>query len=258
MVLCLLVGSALPILYTTRAARTAPLSAEQRTKESQPAGVSCLGRIEPEDGVVHVAAPYLFGRPGLVKLLHAREGDRVRQGQLLAVLEGRDQLQASLEQAQARIAVVRRRLELVKAGPKSGDVSAQRAEIARLEANLQNAQGEFNRYETLRRTDDVTVSEVEAKRTAMLTAQRSVETAQNRLQSLLEIRQADIDLAEAELQSAIADEQRARRDFEMSVVHAPMAGQVLKIHARAGEEVGPKGLLELGRTDRMYAVAEVY
>jgi HlyD family secretion protein len=33
---------------------------------------------------------------------------------------------------------------------------------------------------------------------------------------------------------------------------------VLIIHARAGERIGPDGLLELGQTERMYVVAEVY
>jgi HlyD family secretion protein len=33
---------------------------------------------------------------------------------------------------------------------------------------------------------------------------------------------------------------------------------VLVVHARDGERVGSDGILELGRTDDMYAVAEVY
>ena len=39
---------------------------------------------------------------------------------------------------------------------------------------------------------------------------------------------------------------------------APIAGQVLEVHARPGEKVGPEGILEMARTDAMYAVAEVY
>jgi HlyD family secretion protein len=33
---------------------------------------------------------------------------------------------------------------------------------------------------------------------------------------------------------------------------------VIAIAAREGERLGPEGLLELGETDRMYAVAEIY
>jgi HlyD family secretion protein len=37
-----------------------------------------------------------------------------------------------------------------------------------------------------------------------------------------------------------------------------MGGQVLEIYAREGEHIGPDGILALGRTDEMFAVAEVY
>jgi HlyD family secretion protein len=41
-------------------------------------------------------------------------------------------------------------------------------------------------------------------------------------------------------------------------VRSPIEGQVLEIHAREGERVGAEGIVELGRTQAMYAVAEVY
>ena len=59
------------------------------------------------------------------------------------------------------------------------------------------------------------------------------------------------DVARAQLRHAEAELAR-------STVRAPFDGQVLEIHARTGERVGPEGILELGRTDEMYAVAEVY
>jgi len=57
--------------------------------------------------------------------------------------------------------------------------------------------------------------------------------------------------------AAVAAEQRARAELEPASVRAPADGTVLKVHARAGEEVGVEGILELGRTDRMYVIAEV-
>jgi HlyD family secretion protein len=57
---------------------------------------------------------------------------------------------------------------------------------------------------------------------------------------------------------AEADLALARADWALDTVRAPVAGRVLDVHARAGERIGPAGLLELGRTDVMYAVAEVY
>jgi HlyD family secretion protein len=51
---------------------------------------------------------------------------------------------------------------------------------------------------------------------------------------------------------------RAEAELERARVRAPISGQVLLIHAREGERVGPEGILELGRTEEMFAVAEVY
>ena len=65
---------------------------------------------------------------------------------------------------------------------------------------------------------------------------------------------------EAELRVRVTRAQLAfaRAELEASLVRAPIAGQVLAIHARAGERLGSKGFVELGRTGEMYAVAEVY
>ena len=38
----------------------------------------------------------------------------------------------------------------------------------------------------------------------------------------------------------------------------PIDGRVIAIHTRDGERVGEQGILEVGRTNEMYAVAEVY
>src|SRR5437763_1763451 len=149
--------SGLLIAYSQLATHHAPAVAATSPTEAVANGVSCLGRIEPEDGILRVAAPYLSGRPSIVKALYIKEGASVRRGQKLAILEGREQLEAAVHQAEAQIAVARRRLEQVKAGPKIGDVAAQQAEIARLSAAWENARAEFQRYEALRRTDDITL-----------------------------------------------------------------------------------------------------
>lgn len=100
------------------------------------------------------------------------------------------------------------------------------AEVARLEAILANARNEMARQQDLARKN--------------LTSEANLDTAQ-----------MDLDIALADLAAAEAS-------LELSVVRSPLRAQVLEIHAYPGERVGPEGVMELGRTDRMYAVAEVY
>jgi HlyD family secretion protein len=63
---------------------------------------------------------------------------------------------------------------------------------------------------------------------------------------------------ELRVRVAKADLRLARADLDLARVRAPIDGQVIAVHARDGEKVGPEGILELGRTDEMYAIAEVY
>src|SRR5262245_6415030 len=63
--------------------------------------------------------------------------------------------------------------------------------------------------------------------------------------------QLKVDVARAELAAAQAT-------LDRDTVRAPAAGQIVKIHTRSGERVGPDGIAELAQTDAMYALAEVY
>ena len=51
---------------------------------------------------------------------------------------------------------------------------------------------------------------------------------------------------------------QARAEFDRTQVKSPIDGRVIAIYTRDGERVGPQGILEVGRTNAMYAIAEVY
>jgi len=101
-----------------------------------------------------------------------------------------------------------------------------KAEVARLEAILKNARSEKARQEDL--------------------AKRSLARA------------ADLETAQTNLDISLADLDASKASLELAVVRSPLRAQVLEIHAYPGERVGPEGIMELGLTDRMYAVAEIY
>jgi len=65
-----------------------------------------------------------------------------------------------------------------------------------------------------------------------------------------------------ELQALLADARaelsRIEADLALTELRAPIAGTVLRIHARQGERPGDDGVLELGANDRMEALIEVY
>ena len=106
------------------------------------------------------------------------------------------------------------------------DIGIYRAEVARLKAELAYAEHELTRNQKLYRQKTLSESEW-----------RSLQLSK--------------DVAAASLKRAQAEE-------ELSTVRSPINGQVIAVHAREGERVGLDGIIELGETSAMYAVAEVY
>jgi len=153
--------------------------------------IAALGRIEPRDGVIRISGPSRIAV--VIGELRVAEGDVVKAGDVLAVLDSH---------------------------------ASEQAVVERMRAELRNAKSEFARTYELHRQGAIAETILEAELTAR-------------------------DVARAQLRHAEAELAR-------STVRAPVNGQVLEVHARAGEKVGPKGILELGRTDEMYAIAEVY
>lgn len=219
--------------------------------------VACLGRVEPEDGVRVIGARSLSGEPSLVGEIRVREGDFVHNQQILALLNSKEELDAVLRQAQANVELAGKRLAQVKAGAKSGDIAAQKAEAARTQVELENARVEFARTQALYDEKVGSKSVLDLRRMEVESKARLFDQATEKLRSLSEVRDTDVNVAEADVEVAVAQEQRARAEYEASIVRAPISGQVIRIHARPGEEVGQKGIMELAHTDRMYVIAEV-
>jgi HlyD family secretion protein len=252
----LVVGAAVVAIWfrDPAAAKTNLASASAADK---PTGVGSRGRIEPRDGVISIAAPYFYG-PSIIAELRVQEGDWVTSGQIIGVLEAAASRQAALKESEAHVVVARTRLSQLKAGPKQADIDQQKAEIARWETEYELTAAAEQRYELLRKQELATLHDLQERHLNTERAKRALEGARDRLRSLEAIRSEDIDVLNAELAAAMARVALARADLERVIVRAPAAGRVLKIHAYPGEEIGSQGILELGKTDGMFVVAEVY
>ncbi|HEY9670543.1 MAG TPA: HlyD family efflux transporter periplasmic adaptor subunit [Waterburya sp.] len=89
--------------------------------------------------------------------------------------------------------------------------------------------------------------------------EEQINEAKANLEQIKEVRPVDIQQAKAEVESAQAAVEQAQADLELAYVGAPREGRILKINTRAGEMVDEKeGIAELGQTDLMMVVAEVY
>lgn len=248
--------SLLPFL-NSRSSSSPQLAAPTPDSASVRVAVAALGRLQPQGDVINLSAPTALRNARVEKLL-VKQGEKVQLGQVIALLDGYTMKQVAVQQAQDRIKVAQARLAQVKAGAKSGDIEAQKATIARLEAELQNAQQELERYQALYEDGAVSASLLDSKRLVVNTAQNQLDQAKETLSSITEIRPVDLQLAQAELESAITNLKQAQAELDLEYIRAPRDGRILRIYTEAGEVVGQDGIAALGQTDQMYVVAEIY
>ncbi|MEG4224977.1 biotin/lipoyl-binding protein [Microcoleus sp. N9_B2] len=332
---------------------------------SQLTTVTALGRLEPRGEVIKVSASGAAEGNRIDRLL-VKEGDMVKTGQTIAILDSRDRLQAALDQAQEQVRVAEANLAKVKAGAKNGEIQAQKATIsrlqadrsneitaqqaivarleidrsteiaaqqatiarlraeqqgeiqtqkaaiARLQAELRNAQSEDRRYWQLYEQGAISASTSDSKSLAAETTQQQLnegkaklnqiqqsrqqqineaqaklnqiqqsrqqqineaqaklsqiqesrqqqinEAAAN-LDRIAEVRPVDIAAAAAEVSSAASAAKGAKANLALAYIRSPRDAQVLKIHTYPGEKVGNDGIVELGQTREMLAIAEIY
>ncbi len=107
------------------------------------------------------------------------------------------------------------------------------ARIDNLENRIRLRQRETQRYRQLAATGATASSEMENREIVLLALQGELRETRA---SLIKV---NADLANTELR-------------------APIDGQVLRIHSRVGERPGDQGILELGDSNRMQALIEVY
>jgi HlyD family secretion protein len=74
----------------------------------------------------------------------------------------------------------------------------------------------------------------------------------------LDSRETDLLALRGELQEAEAERRKIEADLVLTELRAPIDGTVLRVHARLGERPGDQGVLELGASQRMEALIEVY
>ncbi|MBE9194949.1 MULTISPECIES: HlyD family secretion protein [Synechocystis] len=86
----------------------------------------------------------------------------------------------------------------------------------------------------------------------------SVQEAEAQRESLANVRPVDVQVAEAEVQRAKATVQKAQTDLAQTVITASEAGEILEIYTHPGEKIADQGIVSLGQTQQMMAIAEVY
>jgi HlyD family secretion protein len=215
-----------------------------------------IGTVDANEVVVNARIP------GRIQMLTVKEGDTVKAGQLIAVIES-DDLDAALKAAEATTASLRSKLNgsVESQRQNSGEttsatVSAEaqvkvaEASLAQAKAQLERQQADTSRTVALAQQGimsaqarDEQVSSLQAAQAAVNAAQNSLSAAQANLRQarahelLASVSAQTVDSSRADVANARAMADQARVQKSYSEVLAPVSGRVNVWAARQGEVV---------------------
>lgn len=223
-----------------------------------PSAVACLGHLIPGEGVIEIGAPYsLGGGPCVVAELRVRRGDRVKIGQILAVLHNNKGASAEAATAAAQVKVAEAALAQVRAGAKPDDIAAARASVAQREAELENERPAYARAQTLFKENSISTTDLEAAQRRFAVAEQALAEARHRAASIAEVRGVDVAYAESQVALARAQLASSQVQVEQTLLRAPITGVVLDTLLQPGE-LASTPVLSLGDTDAMGVEAYIY
>ncbi|MEM8718492.1 MAG: HlyD family efflux transporter periplasmic adaptor subunit [Cyanobacteria bacterium P01_G01_bin.39] len=256
--------------------------------------VVAFGKLLPKGEVISLSVAN--AEDSRVNKVLVEEGDWVKAGQIVAILQGIDRKKGDLAEAEKKVVLQAAKLKKIKSGDaKESEIAAQEAVIARLQAQLEyesrakqaiingveaelaQAELSYQRKDALQKQGAISQEESDRAReqldvAAAILNQRKAESnnttrtlekqiteEQKNLARLKEVRPVDVEIAEAELAMAQVAVQQRQADLEDTQVRVPVAGRILRINTRVGERVDTEeGIIELGQTNEMYAIAEIY
>lgn len=252
-----------------------------------PTRVGALGRIEPASEILDIDA----AAGDRVLILLAEEGQRVKQGDELAHLDGHDiavaekqEISSLLDEARVRTKATseyhRALVHLSELKLKTAEIiepiriELQRTRVRSLEVEHQLAETEFQRIEKLHANGTVSKEEFDRKQTEqvkmhslLIGARLNLSELEANHKLLIESAQAglveakaalDVSLTAIPVRSLESKLELAEAKVQRTIIRAPIAGQVLKVLTHSGERIGKDPILKLGDTDEMHVVAEVY
>ena len=190
--------------------KTNSKSKEEITSDSIPSitAVAALGQLSPSGEIRQLAAPITqFGSsPRIVEIL-VKEGDFVKEGDILAIFENREKLIVDLERNDDLLKTINDEIALKK--------------------------DQIKRYELALSKD----------------AYSFVQLSQ-RKDELLKLQKQKINL--------IGDKKNIEIDLFNSKLRSPIDGFILEINTRVGERPKSEGIMDIGSSQEMEALIEVY
>jgi HlyD family secretion protein len=210
-------------------------------REDMVRSVVATGKIEPVSKIDIKAKA-----SGIIQYLYVEEGDTVRSGQVLLELD-RQQLEASLREAEAVVMARKAMVEKAESDRTSAELSFERAKAESENPDLEFARRDWERTQKLFADTLVAQSQLddaEQKFKAALVQDRLLKKSVQLRESEFLTSQKAVAQAKADLYAAEAACTRVSEDLRNATIRSPIDGVVLKRYLNVGDAVS--SILQLG------------
>jgi HlyD family secretion protein len=194
---------------------------------------------------------------GRVAWIGVEKGDRVTAGQVLVRLEDAE-FRAQVAQARANMGAAQARLDQLRAGSRPQEKMKDRAGVLEAEANLRNAEAEYDRAAKLYPAGVISKSDLDRAVANRDTARALLESAQQS-SSMTDVgpRKEEIRAAEAQVQQMRAALDYSQTQLEATEIRAPVSGTVLQRIVERGEMVSPSSFGDGGARTSVVSLADL-
>lgn len=199
--------------------------------------LSASGTIETIDVTVSTKVG------GQIKEFIVKEGDRVKRGDLLLVID-HEMLDIQLRQSEAGVELANSQLRLLQSGARKEDIRQSEDLLKQAKVNLDQALTDKDRMQALYESNTITKKQYEEalNRYELTLAQyNSAKENLSKVKSI--IRPEEIEGARANLKKALATVDQLKQNISDCSIHSPADGFISKKYVEAGEIVAPSSSL---------------
>ncbi len=214
--------------------------------------VVAYGVVEPQD-----ATEIRGKRPTIVSAVLVEPGQVVAKGDVLfktsssRVRNDLERAKDQLMKAQASLAVQKARLERLKKDPLPENLRCAQDEVEFARRAVELAQREVARMKSLAKDGLVAQAQVDVALAKLDSAQKQYRLAQRRVQlvkaglkdAIIQEAVAQVALTEREIVNLQHEVKRWEKELQKCVFKAPVAGRVVGVYKKEGEQVLPGELL---------------
>jgi HlyD family secretion protein len=176
---------------------------------------------------------------GEIKELRVNEGDRVKQGDTILIVDT-ENLRLQLRQQESGAEMSRAQLELLKNGARKEDILLAESSLNQAKVNYDQAKADLDRLRKLYQTQTITKKQYDDAVSHFDIINNQLSSAKENYAKMKNFsRPEEIKQAEAKLNQSLASADLIKKNIDDSYVVSPLNGIIVKKYFEVGEMVSP-------------------